>query len=730
MCGHAGRRQRSQHLSRGPRLPELLEWKTWISLLALKTLYVSRKKRKSKDEGDGKGSGDEIKDEDDNGAIRFTSSHRLAPAAAPSSPSPSSQLSGANGSNNGGQPLVPLLETDNYEKHPIPLRSAAEKAVLLQELVQEGGQMEILVARAKGWLLPAADLKLAGRAQEPGELPMSGERQVQEVFDQLCTHNAGRLGVEDIDVACHAMAEDEDWAEQQKEELEAWFFSERSNLDLEQFLGQVKKRVHERRLSFLERIYLAVDEPSSPPLAYYFSICIIALIYLAVDEPSSSIFAYCFSMWIMGLIIISSFTYVIMSVPSVRVVPVGCPMCEPIEPAWYYTQEVVCISFFTFEYVTRILCVPFVRPMVLSGFSMQYGMRLLSVRPPDPNPYSKRGACCKIMLWVVSAMNLIDLFAILPFYIDLILGDSPVNLAWLRIIRLARVFRIFKLGKYNESMQMFVRVLGRSMSALGILIFFLALEMIVVGSLIYFTEGGVWTPPSDLYPEGAYLRPNIAGVPEPSPFTSIPASFWWVIVTATTVGYGDVYPTTPGGKAVGVFTVLSGVLFEAAEEKRQQRLAHRKAHKKMQQKTKETRRTERTQSMQRLISPTPSEEATAMFFASSTPNLQAIRLTTPKANNDTVPLSPADFESSKNGAAFRSLSVGSNQSDINPFAALDTSGSGALSTSGHAKSQALLLAKQQLVKEAQSLLALVSKLPVEERKEFAVSFNRELIRVL
>ena len=72
-------------------------------------------------------------------------------------------------------------------------------------------------------------------------------------------------------------------------------------------------------------------------------------------------------------------------------------------------------------------------------------------------------------------------------------------------------------------------------------------------------------PPSDDYPRGSYLRPDVLGneKAEVSPFNSIPRCFWWVVVTATTVGYGDMYPTTAGGKIIATITMIAGLLILA-----------------------------------------------------------------------------------------------------------------------------------------------------------------------
>ena len=137
-------------------------------------------------------------------------------------------------------------------------------------------------------------------------------------------------------------------------------------------------------------------------------------------------------------------------------------------------------------------------------------------------------------------MNLIDIVAIVPWYIELILGAGAGQLAVLRVLRLARVFRIFKVGKHAEGITMLANVMVQSLPALNLLAFFGAIGVVCFGSMIYFAEKGDWQPPNDAYPKGAYLRPDVYGneMADESPFSSIPRSFWWVMTTATTVGYG------------------------------------------------------------------------------------------------------------------------------------------------------------------------------------------------
>ncbi|KAF7694035.1 potassium voltage-gated channel subfamily A member 1 [Silurus meridionalis] len=162
-------------------------------------------------------------------------------------------------------------------------------------------------------------------------------------------------------------------------------------------------------------------------------------------------------------------------------------------------------------------------------------------------------ACPSKAAYFKNMMNTIDVVAIIPYFITLGTelaedeegkevkaggGEQATSLAILRVIRLVRVFRIFKLSRHSKGLQILGQTLKASMRELGLLIFFLFIGVILFSSAVYFAEAEE----------------------KESFFTSIPDAFWWAVVSMTTVGYGDMYPVTIGGKIVGSLCAIAGVL--------------------------------------------------------------------------------------------------------------------------------------------------------------------------
>ncbi|MBA7616189.1 hypothetical protein ES703_23485 [subsurface metagenome] len=136
--------------------------------------------------------------------------------------------------------------------------------------------------------------------------------------------------------------------------------------------------------------------------------------------------------------------------------------------------------------------------------------------------------------YAITPLALVDLFAILPFYIPLLI---PIDLRFIRVIRLIRIFRIFKIGRYIESIRVIGNVLRKKRGELFITVFVVIILLIVSASLMYEVERNI----------------------QPEVFGSIPQSMWWAVITLTTVGYGDAYPVTALGKFLSSIISLLGI---------------------------------------------------------------------------------------------------------------------------------------------------------------------------
>ena len=154
----------------------------------------------------------------------------------------------------------------------------------------------------------------------------------------------------------------------------------------------------------------------------------------------------------------------------------------------------------------------------VSIFSVEYILRIFVAKKP--------------LQYIFSFYGIIDLLAILPFYLR-----AAIDLRALRAFRIFRIFRALKLIRYNRALRRFH--IAAKIVKEEIVLFF-----IVTGILIYLTASGI------------YFFENEA---QPDVFSSIFSSFWWAIVTLTTVGYGDIVPITLGGKTFTFFVLIIGI---------------------------------------------------------------------------------------------------------------------------------------------------------------------------
>ena len=212
-----------------------------------------------------------------------------------------------------------------------------------------------------------------------------------------------------------------------------------------------------------------------------------------------------FELVIQFLIVVSLITFSIETLPDLS------------ESAqwWLNVTEIVTVIFFTLEYLLRLFLAK------------------------------------KKLKFIFSFFGIIDLLAILPFYIA-----SGLDLRSVRAFRMLRLFRAFKIMRYSKAISRFHQAL---MIAREEIILF----VIVTILLIYFSAVGIYFFEHDVQPEK---------------FSSVFHSLWWSVATLTTVGYGDIYPVTVGGKiftfailliGLGIISVPAGLVSSALSKARE-----------------------------------------------------------------------------------------------------------------------------------------------------------------
>lgn len=152
-------------------------------------------------------------------------------------------------------------------------------------------------------------------------------------------------------------------------------------------------------------------------------------------------------------------------------------------------------------------------------FTTEYLLRLYAVRRPSQ--------------YALSLFGVVDLLAVIPTYLSLILPGSQYLLV-IRVLRLLRIFRVLKLAQYLGEANELLDALRASRRKIAVFVFTVLTLVVICGSVMYVIEGGE------------------------NGFTSIPKSVYWAIVTLTTVGYGDISPNTELGQAIAAVIMIMG----------------------------------------------------------------------------------------------------------------------------------------------------------------------------
>jgi len=227
------------------------------------------------------------------------------------------------------------------------------------------------------------------------------------------------------------------------------------------------------------------------------------IVHLLCEDESYSWGSFIIIATVMALIFVSTFSYVLETDPNLT----GKPAFEII--------ETVVSLVFTLEYAARII------------------------------------SCRNMWSYFWDPMNMIDFLAVIPFWIQITFagGGGGSLLRVIRVIRLARIFRLLKSPFFQEYLEVFGKTFTLSSHAFGLILTMLCLFITVFGSLVYEAEK------TDMNEDGIWVAGG-----EQTYFISIPAAMYWCVVTMTTVGYGDYYPTQVPAKIVGIVTMLWGLL--------------------------------------------------------------------------------------------------------------------------------------------------------------------------
>jgi len=205
-----------------------------------------------------------------------------------------------------------------------------------------------------------------------------------------------------------------------------------------------------------------------------------------------------FDHFIMGLIVLNVIAIILESVPQIKASTGNL----------FRVIEVISVIIFSVEYFVRIYVSDLTHPTT---------SRIKSA-----------------LKFVFSAYGLIDLLAILPFYLPFLVN---IDLRFLRLLRLMRFLRLLKLNRYNKSMKLLWEVIKEKRTEMSVTGFVTLLILLIASFLMYYIEGNA----------------------QPDKFSNILDCFWWAVATLTTVGYGDVYPITGFGKFISGLIAILGI---------------------------------------------------------------------------------------------------------------------------------------------------------------------------
>jgi len=239
-------------------------------------------------------------------------------------------------------------------------------------------------------------------------------------------------------------------------------------------------------------------------------------LYMLVERPTSSYSAFVIHVVTTSLIVISAIVTVLETIPSFH----------SISPQIWFGFETTLVVLFTAEYVARCMA-------------------------HSANAWT-------FLRWFGSFFGIIDLLGIVPYYLEIMLHQDTSTFFRFTILRTFRLLRVFRPFRHNNAILLTIEVMylsfRRSQHALLALAFFVVMVLVVFSTLLYFAERGTWDE---------VLGTFINSDGDPSQFASIPAAAWFVLVTITTVGYGEITPRSFLGRLITLPLLVFGLLLIA-----------------------------------------------------------------------------------------------------------------------------------------------------------------------
>ena len=304
-------------------------------------------------------------------------------------------------------------------------------------------------------------------------------------------------------------------------------------------VGRLDNLVNDAELAFGERqlghsIYVWISPHENELIRQ------MQTLWVLLEEPGTSRLAFWVNSYMQVLIIMGTVTFICETMESANTSASNLLYLAGLE--WF------CILNFTIEYLARVVACPY-RPDDVKPQPPKQVVRDAFDGDEKARTFvAGWGERWHFQHYITQPMNVVDVVAIAPAYIEMVasfFGSEATGggLAVLRVLRLARILRMIKIGSYKENLDIVLDALIRSKTAVVLMVYLVVIFCVVMAAILFIFEGDpkVEDSSSDV-------------------FVSIPQTFWCVIVTMSSVGYGDMYPTSDLGRFVTSIIMVSGIL--------------------------------------------------------------------------------------------------------------------------------------------------------------------------